>query len=488
MSDFDLLVRGGTVVTATDTFAADIGIIDGRIHTLSTGLRSAKREIDATGKLVLPGGIDSHCHIDQQSLFGFETADDFYSGTLSAACGGTTTIIPFAAQLKGQSIREVVEDYHRRAEGKAVIDYAFHLIVSDPTPQVLGQELPALIQDGYTSFKIFLTYDVLKLEDRKFLEVLAVARREGAMVMVHAENNDAIKYLSDLLIQAGHTEPKFHEVSRPMPVEREATHRAITFAELIDLPILIVHVSGAEAIEQIQWARNRGLRVYAETCPQYLFLTSEDTNQPGMEGAKYMCSPPPRDKANQEKVWEALERGVFEVVSSDHSPYRFNHPKGKLMHGPKAPFTKISNGVPGIEVRQALLFSGGVGTGRLTLNQFVALASTNAAKLYGLHPRKGTIAVGSDADLAIWDPEREVTIRHELLHDNVDYTPYEGMTVCGWPVVTISRGEVVCEDGEPKAERGRGAFLPCDKPSPARPKGRQVTPFNPVTGTLAAGN
>ena len=362
------------------------------------------------------------------------------------------------------------------------------MIISDPTDQVLGQELPALIQDGYTSFKIFLTYDRLKLEDQKFLEVLAVARREGAMVMVHAENNDAINYLSELLIRAGHTAPRFHEMSRPMPVEREAVYRAITLAELIDVPILIVHVSGAEAIEQIQWARSRGLRIYAETCPQFLVLTSDDLDRPGMEGAKYMCSPPPRDAANQEKVWQALEGGLFEVVSSDHSPYRFDHPKGKLMHGPNASFKNISNGVPGIEVRLALLFSEGVGRGRIDLNTFVALTSTNAAKLYGLHPRKGTIAVGSDADIAIWDPEREVVISHELLHDNLDFTPYEGMKVRGWPVVTISRGEVICENGEVKAEKGRGVFLPCDKPTPATPKGRFVTQFDPVAGTLVTGD
>ena len=488
MSDYDLVIRGGTVVTATDAVACDVGVKDGRIESLTRNIGPGAREIDATGRLILPGGIDSHCHIDQQSLFGFETADDFYSGSLSAACGGTTTIIPFAAQLPGQSVRAVIQDYHRRAEGKAVIDYAFHMIISDPTEQVLGQELPALIHDGYTSFKIFLTYDRLKLEDYKFLEVLAVARREGAMVMVHAENNDAIKYLSELLIRAGHTAPRFHEMSRPMPVEREATHRAITFAELIDVPILIVHVSGAEAIEQIQWARSRGLRIYAETCPQYLVLTSDDLDRPGMEGAKYMCSPPPRDPANQEKVWQALESGVFEVVSSDHSPYRFDHPKGKLMHGPNAPFKKISNGVPGIEVRLALLFSKGVGGGRIDLNTFVALTSTNAAKLYGLHPRKGTIAVGSDADIAIWDPEREVVISHDLLHDNLDYTPYEGMKVRGWPVVTISRGEVICENGEVKAEKGRGVFLPCDKPTPAVPKGRLVTQFDPADGTLVTGD
>ncbi|MBT5051071.1 MAG: amidohydrolase family protein, partial [Rhodospirillaceae bacterium] len=294
MTAFDLVIRNGHVATSEDEFDTDIGVTDGRIAALGAGLEEGTEEIDAAGKLITPGGVDSHCHVEQISANGVWTADDWFTATRSAACGGTTTIIPFACQHRGNSLRDVVQAYHEMAGPKAVIDYAFHLIVSDPTAQVLGQELPALIKDGYTSFKIYLTYDALMLTDRQFLDVLAVARRDGAMVMVHAENNDMIAWMAERLLQAGLRAPKFHAVARPMLVEREATHRSIALAELVDVPVLIVHVSGAEAIEQIRWARDRGLKVYAETCPQYLFLTADDMDKPGLEGAKHMCSPPPR--------------------------------------------------------------------------------------------------------------------------------------------------------------------------------------------------
>ena len=409
-ANYDLVIRGGTVATAADTVACDLGIRDGRVAALAEGLGPGADEIDATGKLVLPGGVDSHCHIDQPSSMGATTADDFRSGSISAACGGTTCIIPFAAQHRGQSLRAVVEDYHARARGKAVIDYAFHLIVSDPTEQVLGQELPALIADGYTSFKIYMTYDALKLDDRQILDVLAAARREGAMVMVHAENHDVIAWLTERLIGAGRSAPQFHAVAHAAAAEREATHRAIALAEIVDLPILIVHVSAHAAMEEIRAAKARGLRLYAETCPQYLFLTAADLDREGFEGAKYVCSPPPRDAANQEYVWRGLEGGVFDVFSSDHAPYRYDDPEGKQMHGKGAPFNRIANGVPGLEIRMPMLFSAGVGTGRIGLNRFVDLCCTRPAKLYGLYPRKGSIAVGGDADIAIWDPELKVTI------------------------------------------------------------------------------
>ncbi len=302
MPDFDLVIRDGTVVTASDVSRCDIGITDGKVAGLGLGL-TGRRTIDAGGLLALPGGVDAHCHFDQPMADGSVMADDFRTGSISAACGGTTTIIPFAAQAKGQSLRAAVEDYHKRADGKAVIDYAFHLIISDPSPQVLGQDLPALLRDGYTSFKVYMTYDDLKLDDRQMLDVLDFARREGAMTMIHAENTDCIAWLTEKLEAAGHTAAKFHAVSRPGVVEREATHRAITLAELIDVPVLIVHVSGKEAIEQIRWAQGRGLKVLAETCPQYLFLSEEDLEAPGFEAAKCICSPPPRDKENQKYVW-----------------------------------------------------------------------------------------------------------------------------------------------------------------------------------------
>ena len=468
MSEFDRVIRNGTIATAGDTFTADVGIREGRITALGARLGSGREEIDASGLYVLPGGVDAHCHLDQPMGDNTVMADDFETGTRSAACGGTTTVIPFAAQARGQSLRAAVEDYHRRANGKAMVDYAFHMIVSDPTPAVLREELPALIDEGYTSFKIYMTYDDLKLDDRQTLEVLAVSRREGAMAMIHAENADCITWLTELLEASGRTAPRFHATSRPPVVEREATHRAISLAELVDTPVLIVHVSGTEAIEQIRWAQGRGLKVYAETCPQYLFLTAEDLGIDGFEGAKCVCSPPPRDAANQESVWTGLENGVFQVFSSDHAPFRFEDERGKKANGEDASFRYIPNGVPGLETRLALLFSAGVGGGRITLNRFVELTATSPARLYGLYPRKGTIAIGSDADLALWDPRREVTISNRLLHHNVDYTPYEGIRVTGWPVMTLLRGEVIARDGEPLATPGSGQFLPCERPAPAR--------------------
>ena len=475
MSEFDLVIRNAHCATAADIFDADIGIKDGSIVALGQGLPGGSEEIDAAGRWVLPGGIDGHCHLDQPMTDGSKMADDFLSGTRSAACGGTTTVLPFACQFKGQSLRDAVDDYHRRADGRASIDYAFHLIVSDPTPDVLGRELPALIREGYSSFKIYMTYDDLKLDDRQIIDVLAVARDEGAMVMVHAENTDCIAWLTERLLKAGKTAPRFHAEARPMLVEREATHRAISFAELVDVPILIVHVSGREAIEQIRWAQGHGLRIYGETCPQYLFLTADDL---GLEddhhhhGAKCICSPPPRDKANQQVVWDALESGVFQVFSSDHAPFKFAGPSGKMAAGPGASFDKVPNGIPGLETRLPLLFSHGVLTGRIDICQFVALTSTNVAKMYGLYPKKGSIAIGADADLAIWETGLTRTIRNTDLHHEVDYTPYEGIPVSAWPVVTLSRGQAVWRDGVYHGQAGRGQFLRCALPTPARPKSR----------------
>lgn len=472
----DLVIRNGTVVTAGDVFRCDIGIRDGRIVALGEQLGAADQVIEARGRLVTPGGIDSHCHMDQQPWEGQATVDDFRSGTISAACGGTTTVIPFAMPIRGQSLRAVVDDYHQRARGKAVIDYAFHLVVSDPSPQVLGQDLPALIRDGCTSFKVYLTYEGLALADEEVLNVLDVAKREGAMVMVHAENDAVVRWLTDRLLSQGKTEIKHHLAAHPAIGDREATHRAISFSELMEVPILITHVSHRDGAEQIRWAQTRGLKIYGETCPQYLFLSSEDIEGNGhrhghghthaMEGVKYVCTPPPRDKANQEHIWRGLQNGTFQVLSSDHSAYRFTD---KIKGGPNTPFTNVPNGVPGIELRMSMLLSEGVGKGRIGLNQFVALTATNAARIYGLYPRKGTIAVGADADIAIWDTEREWTVTHALLHDNCDYTPYEGMKLRGWPVATLSRGEMVWDGHDLVANPGRGQFLRCDLPEAPRP-------------------
>lgn len=479
MSNFDLIVTGATIATASDTFQADIGIRDGRIAALGSDLGKAARVIDATGLLALPGGIDAHCHIEQESSTKLMTADDFYSGSVSAAHGGTTTIIPFAAQHKGQSLREVVRIAHERAGPKSVIDYAFHLIISDPSPQVMGQEFPALIRDGYCSFKVYMTYELLKIDDRQMLDVLSLAREHGAMTMVHAENNDVINWISERLLSQGHVAPKFHAVSHNAIAESEASRRAIDLARLVDAPLLIVHVSTPEATAAIRDARNKGLRIYGETCPQYLFLTKEDLDREGMEGAKFCCSPPPRDKAAQEAIWLGLKNGSFEVFSSDHAPYRFDD-SGKLNAGPNPSFKKIANGVPGLEIRLPLLYSEGVRTGRLTLNEFVALTSTNAAKLYGLHPRKGTIAIGSDADLVLFDPEWKRRITTDMLHDNVDYTPYEGRECTGWPRMVLSRGRVVIEEGELQVERGSGAFLEREPSPPADTTARADTPLDPA--------
>lgn len=471
MANFDCIIRNARCATASDVFDADIGIVDGIITALGKKLSGGEKEIDAGGRWVLPGGIDGHCHFDQPTEDGTVMADDFLSGTRSAACGGTTTVIPFALQRKGQSLREAVEDYHRRAEGKATIDYAFHLIVTDPTPHVLDEELPALIAEGYTSFKIYMTYDELKLADRQIIDVLAVAREEGALVMVHAENADCISWLTERLLRAGKTAPRYHAESRPMLAEREATHRAITFAELVDVPILIVHVSGREAIEQIRWAQGNGLRIYGETCPQYLFLTAEDLGgKDDIEGVKCICSPPPRDKANQKVVWDALESGTFHVFSSDHAPFRFSGHDGKLATGSAPSFDKVANGIPGVETRLGLLFSHGVEKGRIDINQFVALTSTNVAKMYGLYPRKGTIAIGADADLVIWETGGQKVINNNDLHHNVDYTPYEGIEINAWPLITMSRGRVVWRDCQYLGQPDLGEFLPCTRPTMATPK------------------
>ena len=460
MAAFDLIVRGGTVVAGSDVVRCDIGVRDGRIVALGEDLGSADQVVDATGKLVLPGGIDSHVHISQPSGPDVVQSDDFESGSRSAAFGGNTTILPFCLQESGRTLRQAVQDYHARADGQCYTDYGFHLIISDPTPAVLGQELPALIGDGYSSFKVFMTYEGLALTDEQILKVMTVARETGALVMVHAENYDIIRFLTDKLEREGHTAPHFHATSRPIPAEREATHRALTLAEVVDVPVVIVHVSNGAAMEEIQRARARGLKVLAETCPQYLVLTAKDLEGLNMEGAKYVCSPPPRDKASQDACWAGIENGTFDFFSSDHCPFRYNDEKGKLLPKGRTSFRWVPNGIPGIETRLPILFSEGVMKQRIDLPRFVALTATNHAKAYGLYPRKGSIAIGADADLAIWDPTITRKIRHADLHDGSDYTPYEGMEVTGWPVSTLVRGQLVVDNGKLAAPKGIGTFLP----------------------------
>ncbi|CAN7724307.1 dihydropyrimidinase [Ensifer adhaerens] len=442
---FDTVIRNGTVVTASDTFVSDVGIRDGRIVALAAELTDADEVIDATGLFVLPGGIDSHVHLDQPSGEGIVMADDFDSGTRSAAIGGNSTVLAFCMQEKGQSLREALKVYHAKADGNCHVDVSFHLVITDPTAEVLGQELPALVEDGYTSLKVFMTYEGLRLRDDEILATLDTARRTGALVMVHCENEDAIRYLIGRHEEEEKLAPKYHATTRPVAAEREATHRALSFAEIVDVPMVIVHVSNREAMEEIRRARQRGQKIAGETCPQYLMLTADDLDLGGLDGAKYVCSPPPRDKASQDACWEGIEQGVFDLFSSDHCPFRFDDPEGKLNDKGKRHFRWIPNGIPGVATRLPILFSEGVMKGRIDLNHFVAITSTNHAKLYGMYPQKGTIAIGSDADIALWDPAERVTLTNEILQHGADYTPYESLNVQGWPVRLLVRGKTVVE-------------------------------------------
>ena len=447
----DLVIRGARVVTASGTTQCEIGITNGRIATLGTGLGGSE-VIDATGLIALPGGIDSHVHISQPSGPGIEMADDFASGTCAAACGGNTTVLPFCLPEDGQTLREAVAAYRAKAEGQCLTDVSFHLIVKQTDPVTLGQDLPALIADGYTSFKVFMTYEGLALSDRQILDVMSVAKAQGAMVLVHAENEDAIAFLRDQAERGGDTAPYHHATTRPVPVEREATHRAISLAEIAGVPLTIVHVSNGEAMEEIQRARQRGLTVFAETCPQYITLTADDLDRDGFEGAKYVCSPPPRTRDEWDNIWRGIEQGTFDLFSSDHCPFRFVDTAGKDAPGARKSFRNIPNGIPGVETRLPILFSEGVRKGRLSLERFAALTATNHARLYGLYPRKGAIMVGADADIALWDPTLTKPIRQADLHHGTDYTPWEGFEVTGWPVRTILRGVTVMQDGAPVAD------------------------------------
>jgi dihydropyrimidinase len=469
--ELDLVIRGGTVATAERTFASDVGVRDGRIAALGERL-AGKREIDARGRLVLPGGVDSHCHVEQLSSMGVMCADDFYSATVSAAFGGTTTIIPFCAQHRGDSLGHVLADYHERARTKAVIDYGFHLIVANPDEETLATDLPAAIASGIRSFKIFMTYDRMRLHDEQILDVMAAARRHGALVMVHAENHGVVSWLAGRMVKQGNTLPRYHAICHTRGSEAEAIQRVVALAELVDCPILIVHVSTAEGVDQIRQARARGLKVYGETCPQYLFLTAKDIDI-GLAGAMFCCSPPPRDEAAQAACWRGLADGTLHVYSSDHAPYRMDA-SGKLPKGEQTTFKEMASGVPGLELRLPLLFTYGYNTGRITLEQFVNLTATRHARTYGLYPRKGTIEVGADADLAIWDPARKVRVTRELVHDNTGYTPYEGRELTGWPTTVVSRGEPIVDGGILSAQRGRGRFLAREPSDAARPAGRAV--------------
>jgi len=475
---YDLVIRGGRVATASDVFDADVGIVGETIAAIGRTLPQGKREIDADGKLVLPGGVDSHAHIEQLSAAGIMNADTFESATVSAAFGGTTTVISFAAQHVGMNLLKVVEDYHVLANKGAVIDYTFHMIVADPTHETIEDHLPALIKQGHSSIKIFMTYDLLKVDDEPLLDILLAARQSGALLCAHAENHGIISWMVKRLIKAGYTHPKYHAISHSRISEAEAFNRLIGMAALIDQPIMIFHVSTAEGARIIRDARGQGLKVFAETCPQYLFLTADDLDKPGLDGAKWMCSPPPRRAADQEALWQALALGDLQTVSSDHAPYRFDE-TGKLRAGPNANFKQIANGLPGLETRLPLLFDAMVSKGRLGLEKFVELTATAPAKIYNLYPRKGSIAIGTDADIAIWDPSREVTLRDSMMHDRTGYTPFADFRLRGWPVTVLSRGRVIVADGKRSVEAGSGRFLARCGGEAATPSGRFVADINP---------
>ncbi len=476
---FDCVIRAGRVGTAVDEFDADIGIKDGVITAIGRDLTAGATEIDAKDRLVLPGGIDAHAHIEQLSAAGIVNADTFESATTSAAFGGTTTVICFAAQHRGMNLMTVVGDYMALAKRGAVIDYTFHLIIADPTDVTLKEHVPALVAQGHSTLKVFMTYDLLQVGDEKLLDILFAARKSQALVCVHAENHGMISWMGKRLVEKGCTAPKFHAISHPRGSEAEAFNRLITFAEFIDQPIMIFHVSTAEGVDVIRQARGRGLKVFAETCPQYLLLTAKDLDRPGIEGAKWMCSPPPRAETDQEAIWRGLALGDLQTVSSDHAPYAFDE-TGKLSAGPNPSFKQIANGLPGIEARLPLLFDAMVSKGRLGLAKFVELTATAPAKIYNLHPRKGSIAVGADADLVVWNPKRQVTLTDGTFHDRTGYTPFAGRTITGWPETVLRRGEAIVRTGKLTAKPGSGKFLPRTGGWGAAPLDRPTAEMDPA--------
>ena len=477
MPAFDLAIRGGTVASAFGTIRCDVGVKDGRVAALAEAISDATKTIDASGLLVLPGGVDSHCHVEQPEANGTVHEESFVSASTSAFAGGTTSVVCFTQQFKGGGVLEMHRAYRARA-ATGMLDVALHQIISDPTDAVLNDEVPQLVADGVRSLKVFLTYEPLHLNDGEYLRVLATARRHGCLVTVHCENYDAINWRTQALLAAGLTAPRYHAWSRPPVVEREATHRAIALAELVDQPIQIFHVSCAEAAEEIARAQARGVKVWGETCPQYFALTAEDMARPGFEGAKFMCSPAPRDGAEHARVWEMIRRGTLDVISSDHCGYSFAGALGKRQNGDGATFDAVPNGIPGLAARLPLLFSEGVSKGRIGLEDFVRLSSTNAAKLMGLYPRKGAIAPGSDADIVLWDATKRVTLTNALMQHAIDYTPYEGMVVTGWPVATFRRGVMVMQGGVVQAEPGTGQYLPRSPYPMVAPRGALAHGFD----------
>jgi len=453
---FDTLIQGGTVVTAADTYAADIGISGGRITAIAQQLprETARQVLSAQGLYVMPGGIDVHTHLDMP-FGGTTSADDFESGTIAAAFGGTTTLIDFAIQYKGQTLRTAFDTWMKKAERKATIDYAFHCIITD-LPDARLDDMDALVREGVSSFKLFMAYPgVFMLEDALIFKAMSQAARNGALICMHAENGGAIDVIVQRALAEGKTAPKYHALTRPTTAEAEATGRSIALAEMAGAPVYIVHLSCNEALEKVREARDRGLPVYAETCPQYLFLSLENMDVPGFEAAKYVFTPPLREKWHQEKLWAGLAADHLQAVSTDHCPFCYKEQKEMG----KGDFTKIPNGGPGIEHRLSLVFTGGVHGKRFSLNRFVELVSTTPAKLFGLYPRKGTIAVGTDADLILFDPNKEEIISAKTHHMKVDYSMFEGIRVKGVPRQVLVGGRLVIDNGKFVGKPGQGQFL-----------------------------
>jgi dihydropyrimidinase len=450
-----LLIKNGTILNASDIYRGDVYVERDIITTIGTNLEmKADRVIDATGRYVLPGGIDAHTHLDMP-FGGTTSADDFESGTIAAAFGGTTAVVDFAIQYRGQTLQHALDEWMKKAEGKAAIDYGFHMIITELTDQV-EDEMDAMVRQGVTSFKLFMAYPgVFMLDDASIFRAMLRTGKNGGTICMHAENGGVIDVLVKKALAEGKTAPKYHALTRPARAEGEATHRAIALAEMANVPVYIVHLSAPEALEMVTEARDRGLPAYAETCPQYLFLSYDNYEEPGFEGAKYVMSPPLRPKEAQDKLWRGLAFNDLQAISTDHCPFCMKEQK-TLGEGD---FSKIPNGAPGIETRMSLVYDGGVRQGRISLNRWVELTSTSPAKIFGLFPRKGTIAPGSDADIVIFNPEKKQTLSVKTLHMKVDYNPYEGRVVQGVSETVVSRGKVIIDQGKFLGKAGSGSFL-----------------------------
>ena len=450
------LIRGGRVITAADDYVADIFIEDERISLIGESLDvQADRVIDAAGKYVLPGCIDPHTHLDMP-FGGTVTIDDVESGQTAAAFGGTTCHVDFVIQGKGETFAQALEGWRAKAEGKQVIDMGYHIAVTDLVEGGSLEELATLPDQGVTSYKLFMAYKgALMVDDETLFRTMEVASQTGALVMVHAENGDVIDVLVREALAAGNTAPLYHALTRPPEAEGEATNRAIQLAHLAGAPLYVVHVTCREAVEPIARAREQGWNVWGETCTQYFFNSLDDIAKPGFEGAKYVYSPPVRDKSNWDVLWNAVRSDALSVISTDHCAFTF---EGQKTLG-KDDFSKIPNGGPGLENRLQMIHEFGVRAGRISLNRMVELLATNPAKLFGLYPRKGTVAVGSDADLVVFDPEKQVTISAQTHHSKSDYNLYEGTKVTGTPEIVVLRGTVLVEGGELVASPGVGQFV-----------------------------